>query len=467
MRARSLAAGRRPGAARPVVVPVSTGRASSRHRRRRDEAEHLLLQPRRPAGRRARATSTRCSSCRRPGSGWPTAALHAALRHRAVLLPVPVLADDRPLSAQQRRPPPVAGPDLRRAALDGLLPAGRRLLDVRRRASSSPPGRQTTTPPCFDHSTVMWGGYNNVAVRVDGVAQTMTGYSTTASASGAASTSPQALGLGKPFLLYETPQAPHWVDVTRPGRHRDAAGRARHQVRRRHRCGTCSGVRPRPTARDKPPYVRNTNCTTAQAQVMCAEPAAGDHDRRRRVRRDHAAAVRPGRAGQHPGDLLLGQRLHVGRPRADREVRARTSRRCACRCCVRWPGHIAAGTATRRGSSRYLDMLPTMLAAAACHGAGRRAASWTGSPCSARARRTTVYAEYFVGPREREGADLEDGAHRDREVHPDLRRPHGAVTFREYYNLGRRIRTRTPTSWRTATRPTTRRRPSCPRWPPG
>src|ERR687890_274054 len=25
-----------------------------------------------------------------------------------------------------------------------------------------------------------------------------------------------ALGLGKPFLLYETPQAPHWVDVTNP-----------------------------------------------------------------------------------------------------------------------------------------------------------------------------------------------------------------------------------------------------------
>ena len=32
---------------------------------------------------------------------------------------------------------------------------------------------RTTRPPCFDHSTVMWGGYNNVATRVDGVARTM------------------------------------------------------------------------------------------------------------------------------------------------------------------------------------------------------------------------------------------------------------------------------------------------------
>ena len=38
-------------------------------------------------------------------------------------------------------------------------------------ASSSRPGRRRRVPPCFDHSTVMWGGYNNVATKVDGVSK--------------------------------------------------------------------------------------------------------------------------------------------------------------------------------------------------------------------------------------------------------------------------------------------------------
>ena len=70
-------------------------------------------------------------------------------------------------------------------------------------------------PPCFDHSTVMWGGYKDVHVKVDGVAKA--GRRATPPRTwgrAAASTSTQALGAGPPFLLYETPQAPHWVDVT-------------------------------------------------------------------------------------------------------------------------------------------------------------------------------------------------------------------------------------------------------------
>jgi hypothetical protein len=31
-------------------------------------------------------------------------------------------------------------------------------------------------PSCFSHSTVMWGGYNDVQVKVDGVSQTANGY---------------------------------------------------------------------------------------------------------------------------------------------------------------------------------------------------------------------------------------------------------------------------------------------------
>ena len=34
---------------------------------------------------------------------------------------------------------------------------------------------KTTRPPCFDHSTVMWGGYTNVATRVDGVSKKSSG----------------------------------------------------------------------------------------------------------------------------------------------------------------------------------------------------------------------------------------------------------------------------------------------------
>ena len=73
---------------------------------------------------------------------------------------------------------------------------------------------KTTRPPCFDHSTVMWGGYNNVAVRVDGVARTVVGLLHHA-ALGIRGREyiTQALTRAQPFLLYETPQAPHWVDV--------------------------------------------------------------------------------------------------------------------------------------------------------------------------------------------------------------------------------------------------------------
>ena len=230
----------------------------------------------------------------------------------------------------------------------------------------------------------MWGGYNNVATRVDGVAR------------------------DDGRLLDDRPRRPgsrvhhrgararQAVPAVRdaagaalggrdqPGRHDDPASPCpEHEVRRR------AGRRParrrsRPTARTSRRTSATPNRTPAQGQEMCAEPAAGDHDRRRRVRRDDAAAVRPRRARQHAGDLLLGQRLHVGRPRADREVRRRTSRPCACRCSCAGPARSRAGTATGRLVS-YVDLLPTMLAAAGSHRAGRSARRWTASRCSARA----------------------------------------------------------------------------------
>jgi len=68
---------------------------------------------------------------------------------------------------------------------------------------------KATLPPCFDHSTVMWSGYNNVAVRTDGVAGTAPGYSTSFLGARGRQYINTAVTQSKPFLLYETPQAPH------------------------------------------------------------------------------------------------------------------------------------------------------------------------------------------------------------------------------------------------------------------
>lgn len=123
---------------------------------------------------------------------------------------------------------------------------------------------KTTLPPCFDHSTVMWTGYQNVVSRVDGVAGTLTGYSTTALGVRGREYIADALGRGKPFLLYETPQAPHWVDVTNP----DGTVTRRAVPEAKYASApvpTCSA--PVETDRsDKPPYVRWYDQTPAQGR---------------------------------------------------------------------------------------------------------------------------------------------------------------------------------------------------------
>ena len=100
----------------------------------RNRAEHLLLQPRRPARRvprRHRPAAVHAQDARLDGRRAP---VHADVRRRPLVLPVPRCPDDRPLPAQQRRPRPAGRAAVRRPALDGLLPAQRRLRDV--------PGRQ-------------------------------------------------------------------------------------------------------------------------------------------------------------------------------------------------------------------------------------------------------------------------------------------------------------------------------------
>ena len=202
------------------------------------------------------AGSTCCASCPRRGHGWPTGAVHPDVRGRPVLLSVPGSHDDRKVPAQQRRPGPAGRPAVRRSPLDGLLPARRRVrhLLAGKFLTTWP---KTSLPPCFDRSTIMWGGYRDFPVRVDGVAQTVTGYSTTY--------------LGNRGRQYLTAPVRHCALPALRGTAGAALGR--HQQPRRHlsrlavpdtayastAVGSCSEF-PRPTD-PTPAYVRTMNHT--------------------------------------------------------------------------------------------------------------------------------------------------------------------------------------------------------------
>ncbi len=101
----------------------------------------------------------------------------------------------------------------------------------------------------------------------------MTGYSTTGLGVRGREYITSALGLGKPFLLYETPQAPHWVDVTNP----DGTTTRRAVPETKYASApvpTCSA--PVETNRsDKPPYVRNTNQHAGAGPGRCAPASCG------------------------------------------------------------------------------------------------------------------------------------------------------------------------------------------------
>ena len=103
--------------------------------------------------------------------------------------------------------------------------------------------------------------------RSTAVAQDGTGYTTTYLGNQGRSYITQALDAGtKPFLLYETPQAPHWVNVTVNGTTTQLAVPDTKYATAN--VGTCSGV-PETDRSDKPAYVRSMNYSTAKAQAMC------------------------------------------------------------------------------------------------------------------------------------------------------------------------------------------------------
>ena len=225
-------------------------------------------------------------------------------------------------------------------------------------------------------------------------ARTMTGYSTTGLGVRGREYITGALGLGKPFLLYETPQAPHWVEVTNPdgSTTRRAVPEAKYATAPVPTCSAPVEAEPLGQAAVRP--VAEPHARPGAGDVR--QPAAGDHDRGRPVRRDHAAAVRPRRARQHAGDLLLGQRLHVERPRAYGEVRpVRAVDPHAAVPALGRPDRRPARTPA--GCVSYVDLLPTILAAAQFTlPAG--APPLDGESLLSATRRTTAYSEYFTDP---------------------------------------------------------------------
>lgn len=288
---------------------------------------------------------------------------------------------------------------------------------------------RTTTPPCFDHSTVMWGGYSNVAARVDGVARTLTGYSTTALGVRGREYVNAALGLGKPFLLYETPQAPHWVEVTNPDgtTTRRAVPEAKYA---NAPVPTCSAP-VEANRSDKPPYVRWQNRTPAQGQEMCASQlraimtADDEFDATMRLLSDRGVLA---------NTLVIftsdNGYMWSDHGRTEKFVPYEPSVRTPL--FVRWDGHITPGTGTDRLVSN-VDLLPTILAAAEFTlpaGAPRL----DGESLLAASRRTTVYAEYFTDPGN--GPEPTWRMIRTATVkYIQTYATNGTVSFREYYNL--------------------------------
>jgi len=288
---------------------------------------------------------------------------------------------------------------------------------------------KSTRPPCFTHSTVMWGGYNNVAVRVDGVSRTATGYSTTYLGNRGREYVTAALGGSAPFLLYETPQAPHWVNVTQNGVTKKLAVPAANYASAP--VGSCKVVGETDRS-DKPAYVLRQHYTLAEGQEMCASQmraimtADDEFDQTMQLLKDRGVLDNTLVILSSDNGYLWGEHQRWEKFTPYEPV-------IKVPLFVRWPGHITAGTDTTRQTS-LVDILPTLLQAAGVT-IPANAPRLDGESLLGASRRTTTYVEYYV----------------DTVANPNIpswrmiRRPGvkfvltynatGAVIAREYYNL--------------------------------
>ena len=247
---------------------------------------------------------------------------------------------------------------------------------------------KTQLPPCYDRSTVIWGGYFDVPARVDGVARTAAGYSTTYLGVRGREYVTQALSGSKPFFLYEAPQAPHWVGIRNPDGTESRLARPEAKYADAA-VGDCSG--PRETDRaDKPPYIRSSTFSDQAAQNMCqsqmrAIMSADDQfAATMQLLQDRGVLANTMVILSSDNGYMWGEHN-----RTEKFVPYEPSIRVPL--LVRWPGQFAAGTSARMVSA--VDLLPTMLQAAqATRPAG--APPLDGESLLAATRRTAVYAEY-------------------------------------------------------------------------
>lgn len=288
---------------------------------------------------------------------------------------------------------------------------------------------KTSLPPCFTHSTVMWGGYNDVRVKIDGVSRTATGYSTTYLGVRGREYIQQALSLGEPFLLYETPQAPHEVDVTNA----DGTTSKLSVPESKYAAtpvGSCAGP-PEPDRSDKPAYVRNQNHTVAESQALCESnlraimTADDEFGATLQLLSDRGVLNNTLVIFSSDNGLMWGEH-----GRHSKFVPYEPSLRVPL--WLRWPGNIPAGTNTSRTVS-YLDLLPTMLQAAAVT-LPANAPRLDGESLLGTSSRTTMFSEYYL--------DSANGSvptwkmvRTNTAKYIQTYNATGAVIFREYYDL--------------------------------
>ena len=288
---------------------------------------------------------------------------------------------------------------------------------------------RSQTPPCFDHSTVMWGGYNDQGMRTDGTWKVMPGYTTKVLGVRGREYITSALTLGKPFLLYETPQAPHWVEITNPDGTISKLASPEPKYANAN-VGTCSGV-PESDRSDKPVYVRYSNFSTASAQAMCQSQlraimtADDEFGATMQLLSDRGVLADTLVIFSSDNGYMWGEH-----GRTEKFVPYEPSIRVPL--WVRWPGHFSAGVNTARTVS-YLDILPTLLEAASFTlpaGAPRL----DGESLLKASKRTSSFAEYYQDPSN--GNISTWKMVRTKTVkYIQTYDASGAVIFREYYNL--------------------------------
>jgi N-acetylglucosamine-6-sulfatase len=289
---------------------------------------------------------------------------------------------------------------------------------------------KTKLPPCFTHSTVMWGGYNNSAIKVDGVSRRATGYTTTFLGTRGREYVNDALTTAAPFLLYETPQAPHWVNVTLA----DGTTTQRAVPSTKYASapvGSCKAVA-EPDRSDKPAYVVRQNYSIAQGQAMCESQmraimtADDEFAATMQLLSDKGVLANTLVILSSDNGYLWGEHGRWEKFTPYEPV-IRTP------LLVRWPGHITAGTNTTRLAT-LVDILPTLLQAAGVT-IPANAPRLDGESLLGPSNRTTVYNEYYrdtvANPNIPAWKMVRTRTAKYVETYDDT----GTIIAREYYNL--------------------------------